>query len=95
MGTNNVSKQVSVRLLGEPRGDAGRTLLVLRAWALWRARQGGWADQQRGRSRHFKEQDALLERDIRDLGAPGKLLGHSKANSALRAWTPEIVDRLL
>ena len=74
--------------------DPTRSLLLLRAWALWRAGQGGWASLQRGRARHFKEQEVLFERDVKALGAPCKLLGNRKANSMLLSWTPEVVARL-
>ena len=68
---------------------------MLRAWALWRARQEGWADAQRGRSRHFEEQEARLERDIEELQAPDHLLGDKKANSRLRQLAPRIAHTLL
>ena len=94
MGTSNGSKQLTPRHYGEEADDPTRSLLLLRAWALWRARQGGWASLQRGRSRHFKEQEVLLERDVRALGAPCRLLGNRRANSSLLAWAPEVVARL-
>ena len=95
MGVTNVSKQLTPRHYAEEAGDPTRTLLLLRAWALWRAGQGGWASLQRGRARHFKEQEVLLERDIKALGASCKLLGPRNANSLLRGWAPEAVARLL
>ena len=81
MGVTNVSKQLTPRHYAEEAGDPTRSLLLLR---VWRAGQGGWASLQRGRARHFKEQEVLLERDIKALGASCKLLGHRKANSLLR-----------
>ena len=95
MGDTNWSKQLTPRHFAEDIGDPTRSLLLLRAWALWRAGQGGWASLQRGRSRHFKEQEVLLERDIKALGARCKLLGNRKANSLLKGWAPEVVERLL
>ena len=94
MGVTNVSKQLTPRHYAEGADDPTRSLLLFRAWALWRAGQGGWASLQRGRARHFKEQEVLLERDVKALGAPCKLLGNRKANSLLLAWTPEVVARL-
>ena len=94
MGTTSVTKQLTPRHFGEGPDDPTRTVLLLRAWALWRAGQGGWASAQRGRSRHFTEQEALLERDVEALAAPCRLLGHKKANSLLAAWAPELVARL-
>ena len=69
-------------------------MLLLRAWALWRAAQGGWASSQRGRARHFQEQEVLLERDIKSLRAPCGLLGDRKANTLLRSWVPQLVERV-
>ena len=94
MGTTNWSKQLTPRHYAEGADDPTRTLLLMRAWALWRARQGGWDSLQRGRSRHFQEQEALLERDVKAMGAPCRLLGCKKANSLLAAWVPELVARL-
>ena len=94
MGVNSCTKQVMPRLVGENRDDPARTLLLLRAWALWRGRQDGWADAQRGRARHFREQAALLEKDIAAMASPCRLLGNAKANSLLRGLVPDIVGRL-
>lgn len=95
MGGNSPTKQVLPRNLDETRQEPTRSLLVLRAWALWRARQGGWAQAQRGRARYFREQEDLIVREVQALGAPGQLLGNSKADALLRAWAPEVVERLL
>ena len=94
MGVVNVTKRVTPAHYEEKCGDPIKSLLLLRAWALWRARQGGWANAQRGRERHFKEQEVLLERDVKALGSPCRLLGHRKANSMLQSWAPEVVARL-
>ena len=94
MGTANVSRQVTCRHFAEGADDPVRSVLLLRAWALWRAAQGGWAFSQRGRARHFQEQEVLLERDIKALDAPCRLLGDKKANTLLRTWVPQLVVRL-
>ena len=95
MGTATLSKQVTPKQYGEQCDDPVRSLLLLRAWALWRARQGGWATAQRGRARHFREQEVLLEREVRSLQAKCKLLGNRKANAVLSEWAPDVVQRLL
>ena len=94
MGNYNISKQLTPRHYGEQCDDPVRSLLLMRAWALWRARQGAWAIAQRGRERHFRDQEILLEQDIRALHSKRRLLGDRKANSLLMAWTPDIVERL-
>ena len=95
MGTTKLVKQVTPKLYGEDCDDPARSLLLLRAWALSRARQGGWASAQRGRARHFRDQEAQLEEDVKALHAQGRLLGNSKANAQLQAWAPDLVQRLL
>ena len=89
-----MTKRVTPRHFEETREEPTRSLLLLRAWALWRAAQGGWAYSQRGRARHFREEEVLLERDIRALNAPCRLLGDKKANALLRSWVPQLVVRL-
>ena len=89
-----MSKQVAPRDYGEAREDPVRSLLLLRAWALWRARKDGWADARSCRTEHFNEKDSLLERGVKALGAPCRLLGNSNANLALREIAPSLVARL-
>ena len=93
MGVESPSKQLTPRHYGESCADPVRSLLLMRAWALWRARQGGWAFAQRGRARHFREQEGLLEQDVKALDC--RLLGNPKANSLFKAWVPEMAERLL
>ena len=94
MGATNCSKQLTPRHFGEPVEDPTITLLLLRAWAIWRARQNGWASLQRGRARHFKEQEVLLEHDINALSSPTWGLGHKKANVILAGLAPDLAARL-
>ena len=89
-----MSKQVTPRDFGETRGDPVRSLLVLRAWAVWRARQDDWAGSKRCRKNHIGEQEAMLERDVRALGATCRLLGDPATNAALREVAPQTVTRL-
>ena len=94
MGASNVTRQVTPRHYQETSDDPIRSVLLLRAWSLWRARQNGWANAQRGRSRHFRDQEELLERDVKALGSKCSLLGNNKANKLFTGWCPEIVARL-
>ena len=94
MGAWLMSRQVTPRDYGETREEPVRSLLLLRAWTLWRARQNGWADARSCRIRHFAEQEALLEIDMKALGAPCGLLGNAKANSVLWEMVPSLVERL-
>ncbi len=94
MGTWCMSKQIFPRDYGETRAEPVRSLLILRAWAVWRARVSGWADERECRKTHFDEQEVLLERDVRALGAPDRLLGNVKANALLQSFLPDLVVKL-
>lgn len=60
MGKSRMSKQVTPRDYGEDRTNPVRSLLLLRAWALWRARKDRWADARSCRATHFNEQEAFF-----------------------------------
>ena len=89
-----MSKQVTPRDFGEKRSDPVRSLLVLRAWALWRAHIDGWGNGRSCRQKHFVEHEARLERDVKSLKAPCGLLGDPVANVALLELAPAIAARL-
>ena len=93
-GTAPMSKQVTPRDYGETRDDPVRSLLVLRGWALWRARQDGWGDLRGCRHKHFVEHEEMLERDVKCLKASCRLLGHPEANAAFVEAVPAIAARL-
>ena len=93
-GTAQMSRQVTPRELGEKRDDPVRSLLVLRAWVLWRVHRDGWASARPCRQIHYAEHAALLERDVKSLKAPCGLLGDSVANNAFLELVPDIVVRL-
>ena len=94
MGMAAMSKLVNPCDFGETRDAPVRSLLLLRAWAVWRARQDGWADARSCRKHHVDEQEALIERAVRALGEPCRLLGNNKANLALEAVAPSMAARL-
>ena len=95
LGMATISKQIQPTEFGETRYAPVRSLLVLRAWAVWRARQNGWADASIRRKIHIDEQEALIERDVRALEEPCHLLGDVEANKALLKCAPGMVARLL
>ena len=92
-GTAHMSKQVTPRDLGEKRSQPVRSLLVLRAWVLWRVHRDGWAHARSCRRKHFAEHATLLERDVKSLKAPCRLLGHYAANAAFVEAAPAIAAR--
>ena len=89
-----MSRQVTPSNYGETRDDPVRSLLVLRGWALWRARIDGWANGRSCRAKHFVEHEARLERDVQSPNAPWRLLGNSTANAAFVLVAPLIAARL-
>ena len=88
------SKSLSPAHYGESREDPARSVLLLRAWMLCRARQNGWVDWDRGRKLHFAEEAIVLERKIAALEKrpKGNLLGNAQA--ARRAADPAPALRL-
>ena len=94
MGPTPMSKTVQPRDYGETRDHPVRSLMLLRAWTVWRARQGGWADAKPCRKRYIDEHEARLQRDIAALDAPGHLLGDPAANTVLKEVLPAMVGRL-
>ena len=77
-----MSKQVHPHHFGERRDAPVRSLLVLRAWAVWRARQNGWAGAVSFRKQSIDEEEMLLFRDVAASDEPCRLLGDPNANSA-------------
>ena len=94
MGPRPMSKLVRPSDYAETRGNPIRSLLLLRAWAVWRAQLHGWADHCGRRKKYVADLADRLQRDIATLGAPCRLLGNLAANAVLREVAPEIVERL-
>ena len=92
-----LSKQIFPHDHGETRDDPVRCILVLRAWSLWRAGVAGWGDARDCRRKHFDEQQACLERDVKRFMVQRQCrsLGNSKANDAFTASMPEMGQRVL
>ena len=95
MGSKPMSKLVRPSDYGETRENPVRSLLLLRAWMVWRAQLYGWAERCSRRKNYVAESAYRLQRDIAAIGAPCRLLGNLAANAVLREVAPEIVERLL
>ena len=89
-----MTKQFTPAQFGESHEQPVRTLLLLRAWAYWRAHLGDWALTRDTRLRHFNDHLACLERDVKALGNSCKLLGDRKANTLFIQLVPDLVKRL-
>ena len=96
MGGKKLSKLLHPREFHEPFDAPVRTLLVLRAWTVWRARDAGFADARPEtlRKHIIDEEEACIERSVRALCEPCGLLGDDTANTAFTEVAPNLVARL-
>jgi hypothetical protein len=91
-----MTKTITPTLIGESREHPTRSLLLLKAWMLWRARGApGWVEGSASRQRLFREEEDQLYLEIKSL-QPQKdgLLGNPSASKQLREWAPHVVTRL-
>jgi len=98
LGLQGLSKTITPRHYGDELADPWRSKLVLRAWAVWRARQGGWAEHLECRRRELLRDTARLLGDLRRAAGPRPkqpLLGSPEAHRRLAEWVPELVTELL
>ena len=98
MGRREKSKTLTPYHYGDALDDPWRTKILLRAWALHRARQRGWAAAREGRQREAARQADGICEDIRrsPLGAPAEpLLGSRAAHQLLKKWVPREVAALV
>ena len=77
-GLGPMSKQVPPSDFGESRDNPVRSLLLLRAWAWWRANLGGWAEIRGGRSNHFAEHLAFSGAGRNGVGCAVQAAGQRK-----------------
>lgn len=91
MGHRAMSRTLTPEHYGETRAHPLRSMALLKAWALWRARQDNWASMQPGRARQFQRDADALVLEVR--AVPGELLGNAAADARLLEWAPDIVER--
>ena len=96
MGSSGMSKTLTPRHYGDSLDDPWRSLLLLKAWAIWRARQQGWAQARECRLREVASQARRLACSLRtahaERGLPlNPLLGNLPADALLRKWVPDII----
>ena len=89
-----MSKTILPAKVGETIEDPVRSLLLLRAWMLWRARSvPAWLEARPERSRLFREEAERLFDDVKKLQPQADgLLGHPTASQSFRDWAPDISD---
>ena len=85
MGTDLQSRHLTPSHYGETMESCAATMLLLRAWMLWRMRRDGWAFAKECRQRQFDEARQTLQRDIRKIqDQHGGSLGNHNADVMLR-----------
>ncbi len=91
-----MTKTITPSTVGETRKDPTRTLLLLKAWMLYRARGvPGWVEGSGSRQRLFAMEEEQLCDGIRRLRPQEDgLLGNPVASKLLREWTPDVVSAL-
>ncbi|CAK0876452.1 unnamed protein product, partial [Prorocentrum cordatum] len=86
--TRQMPKAVAPAHFHEPRDRPSRSRAVLRAWALWRARQRGFAEGSAYRRRVFDLELGKLRDELAALGHGGRA-GDADADAWIEAWAPE------
>jgi len=96
LGHEAMSKTMTPKNYGDDWENPWRTLLMLRAWAIWRASRDGWTAERPGRAREQATQVARLTAALREAQGddPAPLLGHAMAHSWLQRCVPGIVAGL-
>ena len=91
MGISALSKTLTPWHYGDTMDDPWRTLSLLKAWALWRARYHGWVAARECRVREADMQSKSLIAQLRSAHggvAVMPLLGSDKASRLLETWVP-------
>ena len=91
--TPQMSKAVTVSQYdGDHDGAPVRSMLVLRAWMLWRATQYGWHNRHPARIEWYAREAEQLRNDVVACGsADGHVLstGSTKADASIREFWPD------
>ena len=79
---DNLSKQMTPSHFGETTESCTVTVLLLRAWSIWRAHRDAWASAKPCRKRQIDEDLSLLQRDLQKVRSQnGGSLGNQKADA--------------
>ena len=89
-----MSKTLTPANFGETRADPQRSLCLLSAWMVWRARYAGWTAADGWRKRMIDDEAGRLELMIRRLQPQGdRLLGNEDASKQLLEWVLDVAAR--
>ena len=89
-----MSKQLRPVDLGENRSEPVRSLLVLRAWAAWRARDCGWTKRSGENAMYVDRLESAIATDVSALGSSDGVLGHPVATAMFEECLPDVTRRL-
>ena len=93
--TYPLSKSIQPQVLDEDLDNPTRTLFVLRAWMLWRARRHHWSSGSTSRQRFFAAEAARLQKDILKIQPQAdRCLGNKKATAMLQTWAPDVAKAI-
>ena len=82
IGQDSQSKHMTPSHFGETTESCTVTVLLLRAWSIWRAHRDAWASAKPCRKRQIDEDLSLLQRDVQKvLTQNGGSLGNKKADA--------------
>ena len=82
LGVENLSKQMTPAHFGETTETCTVTILLLRAWSIWRAHRHDWPSAKASRKRSIDDELCLLKRDVEKvLSQNGGSLGNKKADA--------------
>ena len=93
---HKMSKTITPYTVGEAREFPVRTMVLLKTWMLWRARQiPGWIEREDARQRLFTEEADLVFAEIKRLQPQEDgLLGNFEASEMLLSFVPDILAKL-
>ena len=94
LGEKDKSKAVTPSHYGETFEDPVRSILLVRAWALYRCQSLPWVSKVPWRAREFAIEAGRLMRDVAALGAEDHLLGNRNASKIFSGCLPEVAASL-
>ena len=91
IGSTQLSKHMTPRHFGETLESCPVTLLLLRAWSVWRVHRDGWARARERRKRDFYEIWLQLLSDIDKVQHNDGSLGNTAADSTWQSYKEPIL----
>ena len=91
-----MTKTIRPISVGETRDDPTRSMLCLKAWIIWRARNAaGWVGACTARKRAIEDLEIQVYIELRGLQPQSDgVLGNKWATEHLQTWVPDVVAKL-